>query len=243
MSEDAIIVKNITKSFSFGKKSRFSKKIKLDDKGRSGKFKALDNISFTVKRGEILGIIGFNGSGKSTLLRVIASVYKPDEGKVVVNGRLSPLMQLGAGFQLDLNARDNIIMDGMLLGVSKSKMEKKVESVIEYAELEKFANMKLKHYSTGMRSRLAFATALQINPDIFLVDEIQAVGDKDFREKSYQSFLSFKKNKKTILHTTHNLDKLKEFSDKVLLLHEGKNIMLGDPEQVIEKYKQMKPSK
>jgi len=131
-------------------------------------------------------------------------------------------------------------MNGMLLGLPKSSIKEKVNDIIEFAELEKFSQMKLKHYSTGMKARLTFATAMQINPDILLVDEIQAVGDKNFKEKSYQTFLSFKKRNKTIIHTTHNLSKLSEYSDRVLLLHKGKNIMIGNPDDVIKNYMKLK---
>jgi len=237
----AIRVNNITKTFKLPKPQGVTNifKGKLNSSG-SEVFTALNEISFTVKKGEILGIIGFNGSGKTTLLRVISGVYKPDSGSVKINGQISPLLQLGAGFQGDLAAEENIIMNGMLFGLPKSSIKEKVKDIIEFAELEKFSQMKLKHYSTGMKARLTFATAMQINPDILLVDEIQAVGDKNFKEKSYQTFLSFKKNNKTIIHTTHNLSKLSEYSDRVLLLHQGKNVMIGNPEEVIKKYMDLK---
>ena len=234
---DVVSVNKITKKFSIGKPVGNSKIIKhwwmpTEEK----KILALDNVTFDVKQGEILGIIGFNGSGKTTLLRIIAGVYRPDSGSIRVNGTLSPLLQLGAGFQADLNARENIIMNGMLLGMSKSFIEKKLQSIIEYAGLENFSDLKIKHYSTGMRARLAFSIGMQIEPDILLIDEILSVGDKDFREKSYKTFLTFKKNKKTIIHATHNLEKLKEFSDRVLLLNKGKIISIGNPDEVIKKY-------
>ncbi len=241
MENFAVLVNNITKTFKLpkpqGEKNIFKRKLNFSG---SEVFTALNEISFTVKKGEILGIIGFNGSGKTTLLRVISGVYKPDSGSVKINGQISPLLQLGAGFQGDLAAEENIIMNGMLLGLPKSSIKEKVNDIIEFAELEKFSQMKLKHYSTGMKARLTFATAMQINPDILLVDEIQAVGDINFREKSYQTFLSFKKRNKTIIHTTHNLSKLSEYSDRVLLLHKGKNIMIGNPDDVIKNYMKLK---
>jgi len=240
MENISIQVNNISKTFKFDKPLGVSKIVnKLNSKNKT--LTVLDKISFTVNKGEILGIIGFNGSGKTTLLRIIAGVYKPDTGSVEINGRLSPLLQLGAGFQRDLDARENIIMNGMLLGITKSEIQDKVESIIQYAELEKFVNMKLKHYSSGMRARLAFSVAMQINPDILLIDEVLSVGDKDFQQKSYDSFLSFTKNKKTILHASHNLKKLSEFSDRILLLHKGQNIMIGKPDDVIKKYMELKP--
>jgi len=243
MDNTAVHVENVSKTFKLEKPRGIFNIAKSGLNASKNKtLIALDGISFTVQKGEVLSIIGLNGSGKTTLLRIIAGVYQPDNGSVQVNGTLSPLMQLGAGFQNDLNAQENIIMNGMLLGLSKSEIERRVEGVIKYAELEKFSNMQIKHYSSGMRARLAFATAMQIDPDILLVDEILAVGDKDFRKKSYESFLSFKKNKKTILHATHNLEKIPELSDRVLLLDKGKNVMLGKPDEVIKKYQEIKSS-
>ena len=240
MEDIVISVNKVSKTFKLDKPLGVSKIVNQSSNNQNKILEALNEITFTVPKGEVLGIIGLNGSGKTTLLRVIAGVYKPTSGYVEVNGRLSPLLQLGTGFQGDLDARDNIIMNGMLLGISKSDITKKVENIIQYAELEKFVNMKLKHYSTGMKARLAFATAMQIDPDILLVDEVLAVGDKDFQKKSYETFLSFRKNKKTILHATHNLDKLSEFSDRVLLLDKGKIVIIGNPDEVIRKYHDVK---
>jgi len=240
MEDIVISVNKVSKIFKLDKPLVVSKIVNQSSNNQNKILEALNEITFTVPKGEVLGIIGLNGSGKTTLLRVIAGVYKPTSGYVEVNGRLSPLLQLGTGFQGDLDARDNIIMNGMLLGISKSDITKKVENIIQYAELEKFVNMKLKHYSTGMKARLAFATAMQIDPDILLVDEVLAVGDKDFQKKSYETFLSFRKNKKTILHATHNLNKLSEFSDRVLLLDKGKIVIIGNPNEVIRKYHDVK---
>jgi len=243
MTEPAIIVDGITKTFKINKPRGISQLFARRPKTELNTLVALDNISFTVQKGEIMGIIGLNGSGKTTLLRVLAGVYKPNSGSVQINGRLSPLMQIGTGFQGDLVAKENIIMNGMLLGMPKSEIQQKVDSVLEYAELEKFSNMKLKYYSTGMRARLAFATSMQINPDILLMDEIQSVGDINFRKKSYETFLSLKNSNKTILHSTHNLDKLSEFSDRLLLINDGKIEMIGKPNDVINRYQEIKPSK
>jgi len=235
----AVIIENVSKKFKLnGPRDIFTLIKKKSNSEHNKSIQALSGISFTVEKGKILGIIGANGSGKSTLLRIIAGVYHPDTGSVKVNGRISALMQLGAGFQPDLNARENIIMNGMLLGLSKSTIEEKVDEIIEYAELGKFTNMKLKHFSSGMQARLGFTTAMQIDPDILLVDEILSVGDKNFRKKSLETFLSFKKRKKTILYATHNLEKLIDFSDIVLLLDKGKNVMIGTPAEVIKKYRE-----
>jgi len=242
MENPAVVVNKISKTFKISKPDGILKLFQKKSNHQLKTLVAIDDVSFTVQKGEVLGIIGLNGSGKSTLLRIIAGVYKPDSGSIQLNGSLSSLMQLGAGFQGDLDSRENIIIDGMLLGLRKSEIQQKVDSILKYAELEKFASMKLKHYSSGMRARLAFATSMQINPDILLLDEIQAVGDKNFRKKSYDTFLSLKNKNKAIIHATHSLDKHSEFSDRLLLLDQGKMVMIGKPEEVIEKYNEVKPT-
>ena len=241
MDNFVIFVDNVSKFFNIGKPRRISNLVRNRNSGAKT-LVALDGISFSVKEGEVLGLIGLNGSGKSTLLRIIADVYKPDHGSVQVKGNMSSLMQIGAGFQNELDARENIIMNGMLLGLSKSKITSLVEKIIQYAELENFLNLKLKHYSSGMRARLAFSTAMQIDSDILLVDEILSVGDKDFQKKSFDTFNSLKKDKKTIVHATHNLNYLLDFSDRVLLLHKGKKVMIGKPDEVIKKYREITPT-
>jgi len=240
MTNISVHVKNVSKTFKIKKSLGILNKVKEEFNKKQQKIiLALDDVSFQVARGEILGIIGLNGSGKTTLLRTIAGIYQPTKGSVQVLGRLSPLMQLGTGFQNELDARENIIMNGMLMGLSKSAIEGKVENIIHYAELEKFTHLKLKHFSSGMRARLAFSSAIHIDPEILLVDEILSIGDRLFREKSYQSFLSLKKSKKTIIHTTHNLDKLSEFSDRILVLHKGKTVMIGEPKDAINEYRKI----
>ncbi len=152
-------------------------------------------------------------------------------------------MQLGVGFQGDLDAKDNVILNGILLGMEKTEMENKVESIIKWAGIEEFPDLKLKHFSSGMRVRLAFSIAIQVKSDILLLDEVLAVGDRIFREKSYEAILSFKKNNKTILHTTHNLKSIEEFTDRALLLHHGKMLMIGEPQEVIKKYQEITSNK
>jgi len=245
LNDKSIIVENITKTFQISKPKGVGNIIKnqLGTKKSKKFLKVLDGISFSVSKGEVLGIIGLNGSGKTTLLRVIAGLYKPDHGSVVVNGKISPLMQLGVGFQGDLDAKDNVILNGLLLGMKKTEMENKVESIIKWAGIEEFPDLKLKHYSSGMRVRLAFSIAIQVKSDILLLDEVLAVGDRIFREKSYEAILSFKKNNKTILHTTHNLKSIEEFTDRALLLHHGKMLMIGEPQEVIKKYQEITSNK
>jgi len=240
--ENLIILDKVCKKFTIDKPRGIFNIIKAKKNSIRKTIDALDEISFSVARGEILGIIGLNGSGKTTLMRIIAGVYLPDKGSVTIHGKIAPLMQLGAGFNQELDAVDNILLNGMLLGMSKTSLENKLKDIFEYAELEKFSGMKLKHFSSGMRARLSFAIAMQVDSDIFLIDEILSVGDKDFQKKSYDSILSLKKEKKTIIHCTHNLKKLSEFSDRVILLDKGKIIMDGNPEEVIQKYIESKSS-
>jgi len=235
MESIAIEVDNITKIFRLNKPEGLIQALK-NLGTQPDTFAALDNISFTVSKGEVLGIIGKNGSGKTTLLRTIAGIYRPNSGHVHNHGSMAPLLQIGTGFQEELNAIENIVISGMFFGIPKSRIKEKVENIIEYAELERFSNTKLKHFSTGMRARLAFSTAIQMDPDILLVDEILAVGDMSFRKKSFEKFLSFKEKGKTILFTTHNLDAIEQISNRVLLLDMGKVISLDTPEKSIKKY-------
>ena len=217
MENFAIHLENVSKTFDLNKGKSIFEKIKEQkiNVKEEKKIQALNDISFSVPLGEILAVIGRNGSGKTTLLRVISGIYKSDSGSVKINGRLAPLLHLGTGFHPDLDAKDNISMFGRLLGMSKSEISEKIDSIIEFAELQKFRSMKLKNYSSGMRIRLAFATSLQINPDIILVDEALAVGDKAFREKSFEAFKKLKEKGKTIIFTTHKLGNLKDFCDRV----------------------------
>jgi len=242
MENIVINLEDVTKVFKVNPpKTNMNKEKDLQQRSTTHKnnLVALDRISFNVSKGEVLGIIGLNGSGKTTLLRIISGIYLPDAGSVNVSGRLAPLLQIGTGFHGELVARENIVMYGLLLGFTKEEIEKKVEKIVRFAEMEEYSNMKLKHYSTGMRLRLAFSTALEVDPDILLVDEILAVGDITFRKKSFNAFLSFKNNKKTIIYSSHNLDVISKLCDRVLLLHRGKSQMIGRPEEVISKYNEI----
>ena len=233
--EFAIILENVSKSFRRNAEKTFFSKIKKNE-GNSEFLVALDKINFQVKKGEMFGMIGYNGSGKTTLLRTIAGIYQPDVGKITTNGKIAPLLQIGAGFYNELTARDNIIMYGMLLGL-KNEIKDRVDQILKFADLEEYKEMKLKYYSSGMRARLGFSTALQIDPDILLVDEVLSVGDISFREKSFDAFLDFKKKGKTILYCSHNLTMLSQLCDRVLLLEKGKMIMIDKPEKVITEYR------
>jgi len=239
MIDLAIDIKNVSKYFEIKKEKNIFEKFNFSHKRMDDKFLAVDNISAEIPKGELLAIIGRNGSGKTTLLRLIAGIYQPNSGSIKVNGNIAPMLHLGSGFKEDLVARENIILFGLLYGIPKSVMSNKIDNIIEFAEIQKFSEMKIKHYSTGMKMKLAFSTALQLDPDIILMDEALSVGDQSFRQKSFESFKSFRKRGKTILYTTHILESIVNFSDRVLLLDQGKMIMLGDPKEVIEKYKEL----
>ena len=228
--DTAIELSNVSKLFLVSKKGKFSKP------SSKSKVVGLKNISLNVKKGEFIAIIGRNGSGKTTLLRTIAGIFQPDSGSVIVNGVIAPILSIGTGFHRDLNAYDNIIMSGLLMGIKKSFLEKKFDTILKFAELEDFAEMKFKHYSTGMKARLAFSTALQIDPDILLVDEILSVGDKKFKKKSFEAFMKFKEQGKTILLATHSMGKIHEMIDRVVLMENARISMVGTPEEVISKY-------
>ena len=198
----------------------------------------LDDISLTVRKGEMIGILGFNGSGKTTLLKLIAKIYYPNNGTVTTYGKLTPFLELGTGFNSELTAKDNIILYGILLGFTKNEIMKKINTIIKFAELEKFLDTKLKNFSSGMYARLAFSTAISVNPDILLVDEILSVGDIKFQEKSYSTLLDFKKQKKTIVFVSHNINEIEKHCDSVIWIHNGKIIQHGDATTVTKKYKE-----
>ena len=239
MEEKMIVFDHVSKSFKifYEKKTTFSELIidKIKRKVKYSILKVLDDISFYVKKGEMIGIIGENGAGKTTLLRLMADIYKADSGKIIVNGTTVPLLELGTGFNGELTARKNIIFYGKLLGFSHKEISKKSDKILEFAELEKFAGTKLKNFSSGMNARLAFATAIQVDPDILFVDEILSVGDVSFQRKSYQAFLDFRKKNKTIVFVSHDLEAIKQ-CDRAMFLHKGKINCIGKPDEVIEAY-------
>jgi len=236
LNETAIKLENVTKSFTFKSENIQSRFSNIFSQSQKTKITALDNITLDIKKGEVIAIIGRNGSGKTTLLRTIAGIYGPDSGNIAINGTVAPLLHIGTGFHEELDSKENILMSGLLMGIKKDEIIQKTNDIIEYAELKKFAGMKLKHYSTGMRARLAFSLALQMNPDIFLVDEILAVGDMKFQEKSFNSFVSFKEKNKTIVLVTHNIGPQLKIADRVILMDKGKIIMIGDTDHVVKKY-------
>jgi ABC-type polysaccharide/polyol phosphate transport system ATPase subunit len=194
---------------------------------------ALDNVSFSVEAGEFFGIYGPNGSGKSTLLRILAGIYVADSGSVRVNGALSPFIELGVGFDLELNARDNIRINATLAGLTRKQLDARFDEILEFAELERFVDQKLKNYSSGMLMRLAYSIAIQIPFDVLLLDEVLAVGDESFQQKCFATFDRFKEEGKTVVLVTHQLELLKSFCERVLLLDHGIVGGVGPPAELI----------
>jgi len=205
-------------------------------KTKAESFWALKGVSFDVNAGECLGLIGHNGAGKSTLLKVISNVIKPVEGNVTVNGRIAPLIELSAGFDPELTARENIFLNTSILGFTRKEIEMKYDGIVAFTELEDFINTPLKNFSSGMIARLGFSIATEVNPDILIVDEVLAVGDEYFKKKSEQRILEFKKKGVTILFVSHNLQYVKNICDRVVWLDHGKLKMLGRPAEVIAEY-------
>ncbi|MEA2196965.1 MAG: type transport system ATP-binding protein [Solirubrobacteraceae bacterium] len=209
----------------------------LHPRRRSGSnvFRALRDISFTVDEGEFFGIAGRNGSGKSTLLKCIAGIYGA-EGQIWRRGRVSTFIELGVGFNADLAARDNVVLNGIMLGLTPREARKRYESVIEFAELEEFQDLKLKNYSSGMYVRLAFSVAIQVDADVLLIDEILAVGDAAFQQKCFDVFNRMRDEGKTIVFVTHDMGSMKRFCHRALLLERGSMVYIGDPEVVGDRY-------
>ncbi len=197
---------------------------------------ALRDVSFSVESGEFFGVIGPNGSGKSTLLRILAGIYVPDAGMVRVNGLLSPFIELGVGFNLELNARDNIRINGTLAGLTKRELDASFDLILAFSELERFVDQKLKNYSSGMLVRLAYSIAIHIPFDVLLLDEVLAVGDKDFQEKCFATFERFKDEGKTVVLVSHQLELVRRFCDRALLLHHGIVRAVSEPDNVIDLY-------
>jgi len=240
MNDYAIEVKNVSKKFRIYHERRdsvyetitgwFSKSKHYEE------LQVLTDVSFSVKKGEVLGIIGKNGVGKTTLLRIIAGVYQPDKGEVIVNGSLIPFLSLGVGFMGELTARANVVQYGLLLGFSKKKITARVDDVIEYAELERFDDTKLKNFSAGMYSRLAFATAVQVDPDILIIDEAISVGDIAFQKKSFDTILDFKKRGKAIIFVSHDMGMIKSSCDSAIFLNNGVIEKRGKTDEVVDFY-------
>ena len=199
-------------------------------------FDALRNVSLAVPSGEFFGIVGRNGSGKSTLLKCLAGIYRADSGQIYIDGRLSAFIELGVGFNPDLAARDNVTINAAMLGLSRREAKRRFDSIIDFAELREFTELKLKNYSSGMMVRLAFSVMIQVDADVLLIDEVLAVGDAAFQQKCFDEFDTIRESGKTVLLVTHDMGAVRRFCDRAMLLEHGRMVTTGDPESVGNRY-------
>lgn len=210
--------------------------IALRGKLEYNEFTALDHVTFTVKKGETLGLIGRNGAGKSTLLKVISGILKPTQGNVAVHGNVVPMLELGSGFDFDLTGRENIFLNGAILGYDETFLKEKYEEIVEFSELKQFIEMPIRNYSSGMLARLAFSVAAVVQPEILIVDEILSVGDAEFQKKSRGRMMELMGGGTTVLFVSHNLEQVREMCNRVIWLEQGQIRMEGQTEKVCGSY-------
>jgi len=237
-----IKIENVSMKFNLGIEKDNSLKmifIRLFDKNKrinKTEFWALKNVSFEVQKGDVVGIVGSNGAGKSTLLKVVSGVMKPTKGKIEVNGLISPMIELGAGFDGELTARENIYLNGAILGYSKEFLDSKFKDIVEFSELKDFLDVPVKNFSSGMTAKLAFAISTVVDPEILIVDEILSVGDIKFQEKSKNKMMSMINGGTTVLYVSHSLQSIRELCNKVIWLDHGKIVMYGETQKVCDEY-------
>lgn len=245
MSSDdiAISVKNISKSFKLPHEKQSSLKglfiNMFNGKRTYEKQQVLKDINFEIKKGEFFGIVGRNGSGKSTLLKLLAGIYTPDSGHIQINGKLTPFIELGVGFNPELTGRENVFLNGALLGFNRSEMGAMYDEIVEFAELDKFMDQKLKNYSSGMQVRLAFSIAIRAKSDVLVLDEVLAVGDEAFQRKCLDVFENYKLNKRTVVLVTHDMGVVDKYCNKAVLINDGQIIEQGKPRTVSKKYSKL----
>ena len=237
-----IKIKNVSMKFNLGVekdnslKQVFIKLLSFKKKKKKDYFWALKNISFEIEKGEVVGIVGSNGAGKSTLLKVVSGVYKPTTGHVEVDGKISPMIELGAGFDGELTARENIYLNGAILGYSKKFIDEKFDEIVEFSELKEFLDVPVKNFSSGMTAKLAFSISTIVEPEILIVDEILSVGDIKFQDKSKNKMISMIKGGTTVLYVSHSLESIKALCTKVIWLDHGEIKMIGKTKDVCKKY-------
>lgn len=236
-----IHIQNLSKTFKLPHERRDTLKenlLKIAKKRTYEQFHALRNVSLGIQKGDFVGIVGRNGSGKTTLLKIIAGIYQPSEGKVQVYGRIAPFLELGIGFQPELSARENIIVNATLLGMTRPQIREKFEEIVRFAEIKNFLDLKIKNYSSGMKARLAFSIAKEADADIYLCDEVLAVGDEGFQRKCLEVFQQWKKQGKTIILVSHNSDQIEQLCTRAVLLEKGQLIKDGKPQEIVDEYHQ-----
>ncbi len=241
MNETVIRVADVSKVYKLYKKpsERLFDALGLARKGRFKEHRALDHVSFEIRKGETVGIIGTNGSGKSTILKIITGVLSPTEGEVAINGRISALLELGAGFNMEYTGIENVYLNGMMMGFSREEMDARLPDIVQFADIGEFVNQPCKTYSSGMFVRLAFAVAINIDPEILIVDEALSVGDVFFQAKCYKKFEDFKAQGKTIMFVSHDISSVAKYCDRVILLNQGVKLSEGNPKDTINLYKKV----
>lgn len=241
MEDIAIKVEHLSKMYKLYDKpsDRFKEALGLTKKKLYAEHYALDDVNFDVKVGETVGIIGTNGSGKSTILKIITGVLNPTGGSVTVNGRISALLELGAGFNMEYTGIENIYLNGTMIGFSREEIDAKMQDILDFADIGEFVNQPVKTYSSGMFVRLAFAVAINIEPEILIVDEALSVGDVFFQSKCFKKFEEFKKMGKTILIVSHDLGSISKYCDRVILLNKGKKAAEGSPKKIVDLFKKL----
>jgi len=235
----AIDIRNLRKSYRVpapGRRTLRSRLLHPVDMARARRLQVLNGISFEVERGEMFALLGRNGCGKSTLLRMIASIYQPDSGSIKVAGRIAPLLELGVGFDPELTARQNIVLNAVMLGMTGREVAEQSDAILEFAELEEFANVPLKNFSSGMQLRLAFAVVVRTRPDVLLVDEVYAVGDAGFQQKCTEALLEAKAAGTTVVLVTHDMEIVQRHCDRAMLIENGTIEAEGDPTEVVRRY-------
>lgn len=238
--DSVIEIKNISKIYNlYNKPSDRLKEALFSRKSRHTEFAALNDVSFNVNKGEILGIIGKNGSGKSTILKIITSVLTPTSGECIVKGKIAALLELGAGFNMEYTGIENIYLNGQMIGFSKDEMDKKLQDIIDFADIGEHIYQPVKTYSSGMFARLAFSVAISVDPDILIVDEALSVGDVFFQNKCYRRFEEFRERGKTILFVTHDMGSVIRYCNRCVLLNAGKKVAEGKPQEMVDLYKQI----
>ncbi|OGK44549.1 hypothetical protein A2957_00770 [Candidatus Roizmanbacteria bacterium RIFCSPLOWO2_01_FULL_38_11] len=236
-----IAFENVSKTYNLQKQKTFKEFLPalVTRKETKTKLVALSQINFELEKGSSLAIMGRNGSGKSTILKLVAGVTKPNDGRVTVNGRVAPLIELGAGFHPELTGRENVYLNGSILGIKRKQMDKLYKGIVEFAELSDFMDEPIKHYSSGMYMRLAFAVAVAETPDILLVDEILAVGDTKFQQKCLARIKDFKKFGSTIIMVSHSFEQMRQNCQQGLVLTEGKKVFLGEINKALGAYQKL----
>lgn len=238
--DSVIEIKNISKIYNlYNKPSDRLKEALFARQSRHTEFAALNNVSFNVNKGEILGIIGKNGSGKSTILKIITSVLTPTSGECIVKGKIAALLELGAGFNMEYTGIENIYLNGQMIGFSKEEMDKKIQDIIDFADIGEHIYQPVKTYSSGMFARLAFSVAISVDPDILIVDEALSVGDVFFQNKCYRRFEEFRERGKTILFVTHDMGSVIRYCNRCVLLNAGKKVAEGKPQEMVDLYKRI----